>query len=260
MRSRVAIKIGAGVRFALVHGVGRFRGDILINEYPRSGGTWIAQMLADLVGLSFPRNRLPGFRRCILHGHYLSQLGIPRVVIVWRDGRDVMVSSYFHSVFKNARENAALVDVVRRELRFSDYSDVRSNLPKFIEYTFTRQHHPAFSWADFVRSWQPRQAVHICYEDARRDTGEELLRVVKELTGLSIARKQVDDVTDKYSFSTLTKRAPGVENRESFMRKGIVGDWRNQFTQEAAEVFDYFAGDALIQAGYEHDHSWVKRS
>ena len=37
----------------------------------------------------------------------------------------------------------------------------------------------------------------------------------------------------------------------------MVGDWRNQFTREAREVFDRHAGEELILLGYEKDHSWV---
>jgi hypothetical protein len=42
------------------------------------------------------------------------------------------------------------------------------------------------------------------------------------------------------------------------MRKGVIGDWRNHFTEEACKVFDQFAGNELIRLGYEKDHSWVQ--
>lgn len=37
----------------------------------------------------------------------------------------------------------------------------------------------------------------------------------------------------------------------------MIGDWRNNFTQEARQVFDYYAGDELILLGYERDRDWV---
>ena len=55
----------------------------------------------------------------------------------------------------------------------------------------------------------------------------------------------------------MTKRNPG-EEAKSFIRKGIAGDWKNKFSPEACEMFNKYAGGALIKVGYEKDDSWVK--
>ena len=39
-------------------------------------------------------------------------------------------------------------------------------------------------------------------------------------------------------------------------RKGIVGDWRNHFTEDHRRVFKQVAGDLLIRLGYEKDTDW----
>jgi hypothetical protein len=39
-------------------------------------------------------------------------------------------------------------------------------------------------------------------------------------------------------------------------RKGIVGDWRNYFTEDHRRVFKEVAGDVLIRLGYEKDMDW----
>jgi hypothetical protein len=56
-----------------------------------------------------------------------------------------------------------------------------------------------------------------------------------------------------------TGRAPGQEDRTNFIRKGVVGDWVNHFSREAAEVFDWLAGDTLVSLGYEPDRGWPWR-
>ena len=56
-----------------------------------------------------------------------------------------------------------------------------------------------------------------------------------------------------------TGRAPGAEDRGSFIRKGVAGDWVNHFTRETAELFDELAGDALVALGYESDRGWADR-
>lgn len=64
----------------------------VVNEYPKSGGTWVGQMLGRALNVPFPRNRFPVPRSSIMHSHYLDPRGLRNVVLAWRDGRDVMVS------------------------------------------------------------------------------------------------------------------------------------------------------------------------
>ena len=230
----------------------------VVNEYPKSGGSWTAQMLERALGVPFPRNRLPVLRSSIMQGHYLSPRGIKNVLVVWRDGRDVMVSWYHHCLFTNERQNAPLVAETRRDLHFEDYGDVQRNLPAFLEYAFTRQNRPHFTWPDFVRSWYDRGGVvHTSYEALRRDTAGELVRISRKLAGHDLDSDLAKKIADEFSFARQAGREVGEENKGSFIRKGVVGDWRNQFGREAREVFDRYAGEELILLGYEKDHSWV---
>jgi hypothetical protein len=193
-----------------------------------------------------------------MQGHYLSSWGMKNVVVIWRDGRDVMVSWYHHCLFKNERGNGPLVDIVRRALPFKDYEDVRSNLPVFMEYAFTRQRHPRFSWIDFVRHWYGRRGVtYVYYERLLQDTPGELQRLVSELTGKSLPCDRATAISEAFSFARQAGRPAGQENKRSFMRKGIVGDWCNYFSRDACELFDRYAGNELSLLGYERDRGWV---
>jgi hypothetical protein len=102
-----------------------------------------------------------------------------------------------------------------------------------------------------------RNVVHVKYEDLRFDTISELERIVYELSNKNIDGNEALRIVDQFSFEKQSGRKPGQESTSSFMRKGIVGDWKNYFTLEAKKKFDYYAGDALIGLGYEKDHSWV---
>jgi hypothetical protein len=233
------------------------RGDLLVSEYPKSGGSWIASMVGDGLDLPFPRNRMPTVRRCILHGHLLPGPRRPRTLVVWRDGRDVIVSWYFHCLFMNERENHDLVRETRRVFPVVDPEDVRANLPRFIEFAFDRQPHPGFSWSAFVSAWADApQALHTSYEAMRADPEAELGRVLDEL-GARVDRRRVADIVERHSFARVAGRAAGTEARDSFLRKGVVGDWMNHFSAEARRVFDDRAGDALIRLGYESDRAWA---
>jgi hypothetical protein len=260
VRAVLSARANELVRLSMVHLLSGAVPLYVINEFPKSGGTWVGQMLGRALGVPFPRNRFPVLRPSIMHGHYLSPFGIKNAVAVWRDGRDVMVSWYHQQLLPHEHRNDAQVERTRREVSFKDYENVYENLPAFIEYAFTKPHSPSFSWTDFVHRWhQLNNVVHVRYEDVRRDAPGELRRVVRELTGTNLDREAATAIADEFSFERQSRRRSGEEDKKSFLRKGVVGDWKEQFSQEAREVFDRHAGRELILLGYEKNHEWVNR-
>lgn len=258
MRPYIFIRANALVRRFLVNHLLERNNFFLINEYPRSGGSWLGQMLSAAIGIPFPRNRLPHLSNCLLHGHYLYAGANKNVVVIWRDGRDVLTSYYYYSLFKNEKENAYLVKKVRNDVSFNDYDNIKENLPSFIEYMHSEKKHPRFSWGDFVRKWHAKPGVtYVKYEDLRRRSVEEFKRVVFELAAKELSTKDANAIFDKYSFERQSGRKAGNGNHSSFMRKGIVGDWQNHFSPLARKVFNQYAGKELILLGYENDESWI---
>jgi hypothetical protein len=256
--SRVSEASNELVRAGMVHLLSGVVPLYVVNEFPKSGGTWVGQMLGRALEVPFPRNRFPMLRPSIMHGHYLRPRGIKNATVVWRDGRDVMVSWYHQQLIPH-QWNRLQVARSRRELPLEDYDDVYGNLPAFIEYAFTRPHSPGFSWTDFVRRWHGRKGtVRVRYEDLRRDTAGELRRVVSELLGAELDLERASAIADEFSFERQSGRRSGEEDRKSFLRKGVVGDWRERFGPEARKVFDHFAGRELILLGYEQDRGWVE--
>lgn len=247
-------------RYAIVHmGCNNLLGYYLVNEYPKSGGSWLGQMLAEAFHIPFPRNKLPLLRPSIMHGHYLDSWNISKAVILWRDGRDVLISQYYHSLFKNEKGNQYGVNKVRQELECENYHDIKTNLKSFIKYVYETPRYPRFTWKNFVDKWYCHNGVvFVKYEDLRNNTAAELQRVVKELSGMKLALPRAESIVDKFSFERQSNRKPGEEQINSFMRKGIIGDWKNCFNADAKKLFARFAGEQLIRLGYETDYSWVK--
>ena len=211
LRSEISEGSNALLRAGMVHLLSGAVPLYVVNEFPKSGGTWVGQMLGRALGVPFPRNRLPMLRPSIMHGHYLVPWGMKNVVVCWRDGRDVMVS-WYHQQLISHEWNERQVRRSRKELRLHDYEDVYENLPAFIEYAFTRPHSPRFSWTDFVRRWHGRKAaIHVRYEDLRRETARELRRVVRELTGeRRLSPEEATAIVEEFSFERQAGRRPGV--------------------------------------------------
>ncbi len=250
-------KLESLIRYLMVHSLSEILPLYIVNEYPKSGGTWVGQMLGRAIDVPFPRNRFPVLRSSIMHGHHLNSWGMKNVVVVWRDGRDIMVSWYHHCSYKYKFGNEILVNKVTRDLNIQDPHDVVTNLPRFLEYSFEGNLYPRFSWTTFVKAWFGKSdVVYVRYEDLRQNTVKELQRIVCELTGQTLSYERANAIVDEFSFERQSGRKPGEESKSSFLRKGVVGDWRNHFSDEACQIFDYYAGDILIQLGYEQDRNW----
>ena len=260
--SRFQMRQEAVKRFAMLYGLSRVIPIYAVTEFPKSGGTWFSQMLSTYLDLPFARNNNPQpIRSSVLHGVYRYSPLIGRPTVVLRDGRDIMVSAYYHFLFVNETNLISAVEQKRKHLGFQDFDDIQANLPKFIEYMFEDYAKPMrrCSWRNFMDSWRDRPAVFVRYEELLGDCHKAMNRVIAELTNESIDEAKLAGVVEQYSWRKLAGRKPGTSKKGAFMRKGIAGDWKNNFTKQAAIVFDQVAGDTLVQWGYEPDRTWVDR-
>lgn len=231
--------------------------NIVITEYPKSGGTWLSQMLSEALDVPYPRNRLPMLSESIIHGCFLKVSKNNTPIVLVRDGRDVMVSFYYHLMMFNSLKSSQHVKKVRSTLNFNDIYDIESNLPKFMELIFEKKIYPRFSWSEFIETWLSNDTVFTTsYENLQKDAANEVVKIIRYL---SIERniEEVEAAVHKYKFENVTNRDPGEEDVDSFVRKGIVGDWKNHFNKESKSVFNANSGNALVLAGYEEDSSWA---
>ena len=233
----------------------------IVTEYPKSGGSWVAQLISDYLEIDFPRNESIGLfqNTCLLHGHHKYSRFFKNTVYVLRDGRDVMTSAYFHCLFQNDRNPKQMVEGHRKQLQFDDYDDVKGNLPRFIEYMFRdlSKRRFRFSWSEFIDSIDFNSAIVVKYEDLIEDTAGAIGKTLEKLTGKPVDAERLNQIVNKFSFKNQVNRTAGIEDTTSFLRKGIVGDWRNKFSHDASVVFEQYGGKALIRAGYESDALWV---
>lgn len=222
-------------------------------EYPKSGGTWVSQMISEYLNLPFPRNETPRFEKCVMHGHYLHSNRFENVICVLRDGRDIMVSAYYHKLFYRNDGKNWIVDKHRKDMPFHDYDNIKKNLPLFIEFMFEEESKGLkhFSWSEFVNSWYNKETLIIKYENLLIDPLSEMNLALVNISDKEINKNKLKEVIDKFSFENQSKRKPGEEDTSSFLRKGISGDWKNKFNKKAKMTFQHFAGEELVISGYE---------
>lgn len=233
--------------------------------YPKSGTNWLCELMGTALGLPAPKEyQLPLMMAAVVHSHYLYHPRMPPAVYIRRDGRDVMTSLYFHwvraqSLSKNPRVARGIRETFEKLYGAGfDPSDVRANLPTFIEYQMTVAPTTiGVSWQAHVRDWWDRNDVgHVTYEGLQDDPVGSMVRALADASGQELDPEVVELAVRRHAFSKTAGRKAGHEDRSNFWRKGISGDWRAHFTREAGETFDSFAGEALIEFGYATDRAW----
>lgn len=251
-------KSNAGIRELNARGLFRpFFQSLIVTEYPKSGGTWLSQLVSECTSLPYARNRYPVFTNSILHGCWLAPHPKHKTIALFRDGRDIMVSYYYHLIFPKDITAAGYSNTVRRKVGIDDPEDITTHLPAFINWAFT-EGFPGWSWADYVDRWQsdPR-VISTSYEALSINTKQELTNILQQL-GIEAGEATIHSAVEKYSFTAQSGRKQGDQDNRAFVRKGIIGDWRNCFNRESALIFSELAGKQLIAAGYEKDYSWIE--
>ena len=236
--------------------------------FPKSGTVWLCKLLSSYLGVPFPQNYgFPIAMRAVVHAHWDYHPSLPPTAYIYRDGRDVMVSLFNHQVrqMTQVRHPRSAAGLRRRVLEIHgpsfDPHDVRKHLPKFIESEFTNPAYGRHTWTSHIDDWmgEPHKNVHgVSYEALKADTMTAFTDLMTRLTGEEADPRLVRLAVERNDFQLASGRKPGSEDPTNPLRKGIVGDWRNTFSREAAEVFDRFAGRELQLLGYEKDNSWVR--
>ena len=225
--------------------------NVRISEFPKSGGTWLGLMLSDLFSLEFPRNRPLPIKRCIQHAHFGGPFKQKTIVLV-RDGRDVLTSAYFHFLLPSQKKPSGLVKYWRKMMGNVNFENVEETMPVFIS-VFTENYKAGFkniSWSDHVMSYaNDPMALIIRYEDLLHNAENELQKISKWIG--EEPKKPISGIVSKYKFEVLANRNPGEEDRQSFYRKGISGDWKNYFSNEAIEVFNKYHSEGLRYYNYD---------
>lgn len=240
----------------------------LVCEFPKSGGSWFGRMVAQCLELPFCEfSLLPLSMSCVTFSHWPFHPKRQRCFYVLRDGRDVLVSLYYHQlrIIQNHPGSSSAKRLCKRYPSLNTVqigeSNARDGFLRFAESVLSDKSSGRFDWSSHVSAWvdsNPSRVHVVRYEELLSDTCD-VLEQCMDFAGYSCSEKRLKHIVEAYSFCAMTGRDPGDENVHSFQRKGIVGDWMNHFTTHIACLFDQAHGELLIDLGYEHNRDWIDR-
>lgn len=232
---------------------------IVVAEYPKSGGTWFVNLLGDALSLPkrdiyvddgynvFDVTKHPWYEgeqslglkeSCIIKSHEFpgSQLHNfqAKFIHLIRDGRDVVTSKYFY------------------EKDFCVQNGIYSEFNIYFDEYMNRT---SIDWSNFINAWLKVDVVLCRYEELLNDPYRTLQRILP-LLGSEVSTDKIYESIKANTKGKMKKALDKTFKYNTFVRKGIKGDWRNYFTEYNKETFKKYAGDTLIKLGYELDLNW----
>lgn len=176
---------------------------------------------------------------CVIKSH--EKPGSPAIsfpavdVHLVRDGRDVAVSKFF----------------------FERDFCVKNGITKSFDTSFDSfVEQSAKEWVDYVLAWHRRpDAIAISYEAFVSDPPYQLCDLFQKITGTGLDRDVSGRIVEKYSRNSFSASLSPAFKHNTFVRKGVVGDWKNHFSDRNQKDFVSIAGEALRTFGYRVDGS-----
>jgi hypothetical protein len=250
--------------------------DVFLASYPRSGSTWLRFILFEILtgkdaGFQALETRLPevnahrgvppvlpgGGRFIKTHEKYRKDYR--KAVFLVRDVRDVFLSIYAGSV------ELGMTSIVSE-------GDFDSFLLSFLEGRALQMG----SWQEHTRSWLESPIANdgnlavVRYEDLRQNP-EQVVGQLLEFLGVPVDARMIRNAIENNALQRMRakedcarragERSGLLYSRNSvsedgrFIRRGAIGGWRSQLTDEQLKIIWQYAGDTLAAAGYEPGHA-----
>ncbi|MBD3322934.1 glycosyltransferase [candidate division KSB3 bacterium] len=241
---------------------------ILVIGYPQSGNMWACLLLNYIVGGEFfdmdnsayTRDAISERRKngssfvqpamkadtYVLKTHqqidtieHLSEYF--KIICVVRDPKDIIISYYyFHYYFLPYKKNG------RSVIPEYDTREEGKHLEATIDFVIRE-------WKTFMNACiNTNNVLYVKYEQLHTTPHETIARCLEDIE-ISHKSEIIDEAIRVYDFRNISGRKKGKEEKHSFFRKGVVGDYKNYLSQKQIEKIHVALHSELLKFGYLHD-------
>nr|GME03733.1 flavonol 3-sulfotransferase-like [Ipomoea batatas] len=230
--------------------------DVLLASYPKSGTTWLKALLFSIVNRA--TYNVDDMMHPVLNSnpHELIRSSSCRIVYVFRDPKDVLVS-YWHFLYKLRPKESSSISL---QEAFNQFSRGASTYGPYWDHV-TSYYKASIQF--------PNKVFFVRYEDLKTETVFHVKRLA-EFVGWPFSEEEenegvVQKITDLCSFDKLsnlevnkngslligklpTGRTVSVINNV-FFRKGEIGDSKNHLSEEMRGILDQITDDKFNEVG-----------
>ena len=250
--------------------------NIVIVGYPKSGTTWMARLVAELIGCPLQGNwgfshdlnlmaeglDRPANYACYKSHHQLRDVHpagkqeIDTLIYVIRDPRDIVFSGlhYFQFDFPKPQQllkrfglNGLLYPTGRKLLNRSKRLKKRKMINAILNGDDTVNRWCAVSWEQHFKPYLENGVLFVKYEDVLRDPVMECKKILSRLH-IEKNETQIANAIATQSFET---RRTVKEVMPNLLRKGGMGYWKESLSPLEQDEFKTKLGVSLAHFRYE---------
>jgi hypothetical protein len=182
----------------------------------------------------------------------ISRNGVEKVLITYRDLRDVVIARYHRLMeFPKAPDEAHSIDykTLGKEKAMDHNIEIIASF-----------------FVPWIREWReiayknPEQYHFVRFEDLKKDTKGEFQKVLN-FYGSNLPDKKIEKIVEAAKGKGNVRKNMAAARilpwgYSSNFRSGKIGNWRNELTDSQIEKCKNLLGSALIELGYEKDMNW----
>ncbi|XP_035217588.1 sulfotransferase family cytosolic 1B member 1-like [Stegodyphus dumicola] len=253
--------------------------DVFIITYPKSGTTWTEEIVSLIYNDGNPnkvKNKLLNYRvehlevgRPIGHMRHLRKLKSPRLMATHlplplipkqlRQGKCKIIY-----VVRNPKDNA--VSYYHHHRMSTFLGNYKGSWDDFL-HLFMKGYLVYGSWFDHVLPYwrfcqeHPDRMLFISFEQLKLDLPGMVSKIAFFL-GRPLSPEAIEAISNHCTFEQM--KSNNMVNREvlpisdlfdmtqsKFMRKGIIGDWKNYFTEEQNAIFNKLYNEKMQNSNLE---------
>eukprot|EP01090_Pellita_catalonica_P008318 TRINITY_DN1905_c0_g3_i2.p1 TRINITY_DN1905_c0_g3~~TRINITY_DN1905_c0_g3_i2.p1 ORF type:complete len:310 (-),score=64.86 TRINITY_DN1905_c0_g3_i2:37-966(-) len=248
--------------------------DLWICSYPKSGNTWVRQIVYLLRhenqkyflsqdSCQFERQNQAEFLtsqkeksgigrglvaenrvyKTHLQPAYLPKNLLGKLIYIYRDPKDVSVSSYFYYT---------------KKLEYNYQLDISDHIQNFAEGRFVygawKEH--LLNWAKWCKN-SDLPILVLRYEEMLQNPTQAVIQIA-DFLGLSLTPERIAKVVEDSSFQAMSSNPLcNLSERKncfssdfvSFFRSGVAGDWQKHFQANHLEQYDALVEDIFAKTG-----------
>ena len=210
----------------------RREGNFVVTGYPKSGTTWVTQLIARLAGVAYEQRNLRfRFSGVALHTHSVDFHGANNILYVVRDPRESVCSAARAAKARN------LPDV---------HNDDGTITDSFVQHAITDLPGALKPMRDHLQAGIDGGWTFVTFEGLKQDAHAEMRRLAKAFA-LGSSEQDITDAIAAFDFERQREKNKG----SVFYAQSSLASWKTLLSQSALDILEREVGQQASAFGYD---------